>query len=141
MIHQSIYLSKYDWMCSIWYAQTKYNLAGVMTDLQWIDCPTYKQREFLDMMNEGRYNCGMTYSNFDLRESVMVVGLADSEEQYTNSITHEIGHLAEQISEADGLDMHSEKPYYLMGDIAQRMYPVSHKLTCPSCGCDKKHRI
>lgn len=138
MIHQDIYIKEYDWMCSIWYARTKYNIAGVLTDLQWMDCPPYRQREFMSLMEKSEYNNGMTYSNYALRQSVMVIGLATDEDQYANSITHEIGHLAEQIAESEQIDMHSEEPYYLMGAIAQRMNKVSHEFTCPSCHCKKK---
>lgn len=135
MIHQPFYLEQYDWTVSVWYAKSKYNLAGVATDLNWLECPDRLFNEAISLMQRGEFNCGFTYSNYDKRESVVVVGLANSPEQYANSVAHECGHLAVQIAEADNIDFHSEQFCYLIGKIAEKMHPISHKLSC--CHCSK----
>ena len=138
MIHQDIFIRDYGWKVSVWYAVRGYRIAGVLTDLRLAGCPPEEMLEFRRFMDRCEYDKGMTYSNTDTRESVMVIGLAGCAEQYANTIAHEAGHLAENIASECGVDLRSEEFCYLIGKIAEKMYPVSHRLTCPECMNGKK---
>lgn len=78
-------------------------------------------------------NTGLTYSNPRYRESVMVIALTSSPEEFQNSFDHEKGHLVKHISQAFGIDPYGEEEQYLSGDIGQLMFPVAKQFLCEHC--------
>lgn len=79
------------------------------------------------------FDCGLTCSNPKKRESVMVVGVASSAEEFYNTLIHEQTHVAMHIAEAIGVDYTSEEFAYLMGDIARQLWPVAAHYLCDCC--------
>lgn len=127
-------MRKYDWRVKIYYAVDTYFADEIVDDLIRIGCRGKNLTEAKENLWSGNLDSGLTYSNYDTRQTIMVIGLARNKAQYTNSITHEIGHLAKHIAEALHIDPNSEEVCYIQGDVAEAMYPVSHKLTCCHCG-------
>lgn len=133
MIIQEITLPRYDWMVRIYYAVDTYYADEILDDLIRMGCRGRSLVEASKNLWSAKLDTGLTYSNYKTHESLMVIGLARNKAQYTNSIAHEQGHLVKHIAETYGIDPNSEEVCYLQGDIAEAMYPYSHKLTCSHC--------
>ena len=101
--------------------------------MQRIGCPRGYLRATADNLRKGKINSGVTYTNDRWRCSVVVIGLCNSPEEYANSIAHERAHLVTYIASECGLDLRGEEICYLTGDVARRMYKVSHRLVCGDC--------
>lgn len=78
-------------------------------------------------------NTGITYSNIRNRETVMVIALTSSPEEFQNSLDHEKGHLCRHISRAFDIDPYGEEAQYLSGYVGQKMFPVAKKFLCEHC--------
>ena len=133
MIRWELHLKTIDWHVTVMYAVTCYNIGAVvraMHDAGASDANIKNERRLIESR---KLNQGLTYSNPSTRESVMVVALAESAEQYANSIAHERGHLVAQLTDILGLDWRGEDPCYMAGELAQKMYDVDSQLVCPHC--------
>ena len=84
-------------------------------------------------LTEGRMNTGLTYSDYRRRETVMVISLTSTPEEFQNSWDHEKGHLCRHISKAFGIDPYGEEAQYLSGYVGQKMFPVAKKFLCEHC--------
>ena len=67
-------------------------------------------------------NSGFTFSRPELRMSVMVVAPASSEEQFMNTLVHEIDHLQAAICEYYDVAPGTEEAAYLQGYVMQRVF-------------------
>lgn len=76
---------------------------------------------------------GFTYSNPDIRRSVMVIGKTSSGAQFLNSFVHELRHLIDDIAVADGMGMSGEAVAYLSGDTAMLVADIVSQLSCDHC--------
>ena len=133
MIVQDFYIKGYDWHVKVYYAVTTYWTEDIMRELQSIGCQGNSLRKAYMSLVSGHLNTGITYSNTRRRESVIVIALTSSPEEFQNSFDHEKGHLCRHISEAFGIDPYSEEEQYLSGEIGQRMFPVAKKFLCEHC--------
>lgn len=133
MIRQEIYIPKYDWRVRIYYAVTTYWAGRILSDMERIGCRSVELAKAWRNLRSGDLNTGITYSNFREGETVMVISLTSSPEEFLNSWEHEKKHLARHIEQAFGIDPYSEEAAYLEGTIAQRMFPVARKFICEHC--------
>lgn len=79
------------------------------------------------------YNTGLTYSNFRLRYSVVVIGITTSADEFQNTFDHEKGHLAKHIGEALDIDLFGEEYEYLTGEIGMQMFKIAKRFMCEHC--------
>ena len=133
MIVQDIYLPEYDWHCRVFYAVTGYWADDILYELSEIDCIGKDYRRAQESLYSGRVNTGLTFSNYKLKESVMVIALTSSPEEFAHSFDHEKGHLAKHIAAAYNLDPFGEELQYLSGDIAKEMFPIAKRFLCECC--------
>ena len=134
MIHQEIILDKYDyWHIDVYYGVSHYDVDDIMMRLHQIGCDGRFAKQAYNNLSSSDLNNGLTYSNYDRRKSVMVVGIADSEKQFINTLTHEQMHLATHIGKTYGMDMYGEEVCYLVGKIAEKMFAISSKFLCKCC--------
>ena len=84
-------------------------------------------------LSEGKVNTGLTFSNYDLCATVMVIARTSTPAEFVNSYDHERKHLEAHIADAYNLDPYGERVAYLCGEIGQRMYPVSRQFMCEHC--------
>lgn len=89
---------------------------------------------YQSMMNKA-VDTGLTYSNYAMRESVMVVGMTSDAREFLNSFVHELGHLVAQMAEALGIDHMGEEKQYLAGGLALRMYYAVKDMLCGNYHC------
>lgn len=134
MITQTFVLDSWDsWIVKVYYAVNRYHVARIIRELESIGCSERDLQSAAENMEAGRYNMGLTYSNHKLRRSVMVIGLTDSADEFANTMSHEVGHLAAHIGSALRLDPYGEDLQYLTGDITMKMFPIARQFLCNEC--------
>ena len=85
-------------------------------------------------MESCQINTGLTYSNNDLRETIMVIGMWSSPDEFVNSFSHELRHFTDHIAREFGLESGGEEVAYLTGSIHKELYPVNRMFLC-DCKC------
>lgn len=134
MIRQQIVLDKYDdWEVDVYYGVTHFDVGEIMERLNQIGCDGRTAYLAYQNLSSKGLNTGLTYSNFGTKQSVMVIGIADSSKQFINTLCHEQFHLSAHIGKVYFMDMYGEEICYLMGHIAQEMFKVSRKFICECC--------
>lgn len=76
---------------------------------------------------------GFTFSNPSLRRSVSATRRTNSGPQFLNTSVHEITHIAQDIANADGIDLYGEELAYLVGDITNEISDIVCRMSCPHC--------
>ncbi len=84
-------------------------------------------------MESRRYNRGFTFSNPDLRSAVVAIGPTTSGKQFTNTLVHEVRHVADAIAKSIGYSLDAEEPAYISGDMAEELASVICELGCSKC--------
>ena len=74
-----------------------------------------------------RPNTGYTYTNYDNRRVVSVIGHATSSRQLANTLAHELKHIVEHLSTYYGVSPKSEQSGYLQGYIGARMIVFAYE--------------
>jgi len=133
MIRQEFYISKYDWHVTVYYAVTCYHVYRIISNLFSMGCRPYELQRAYSNMSSGDLDTGLTYSNPQKRQSLMVIGLTSSPAEFQNSLDHEKGHLCKHISKTCGIDPYGEEYQYLSGGVGQRMFPVARRFLCEHC--------
>ena len=72
----------------------------------------------------GQKNTGFTYTDFNKRKSIVGISDTTSQEQFFNTLTHEVKHLQSHICNYYNVDEDSEEAAYLTGYIVQQMHKV-----------------
>lgn len=137
MIYRKLYIPEYDWLTHIFYHVTCYWVDDIIDMLESIDCPEKELRESYENLMACKLNTGLTYSNYRLRESVMVISDTSSAKEFSNSLRHECRHLEDHISIAYGLSVGGEEVCYLAGFIGEELSDDMAMFIC-DCDCHEK---
>ena len=130
MIIQKIHLKEYDWRVVILYEVTNEHLRPVLKILEEMEADYNSVMAATKNISANLLNTGFIYSNYDKKQSLIVVGKASSYSQLLNTISHEINHLETHIATVYNLDQTGEEVCELVGYITQRMSAVFKKLFC-----------
>ena len=130
MIIQKLHIKKYNWRIVILYEVTVEHLKYVLKILNEMDADEEAKEAATRNISANKYNTGFIYSNYINKQSVIVIGKADSSEQLLNTIAHEANHLETHISKVFGFSQAGEESCELIGYIMQRMSAVFKKLLC-----------
>ena len=135
---QEFDIRKYAWHVTVYYLDMQEGDASdeILDDIYRIGCRGKVLDEAERLLRSGKKNTGLTYSNYDRRESVMVIGRSRNASECANTMIHERCHLNAQICTYYGIDPLSEEAAYMAGDIGAKMYDYAHVLLCE--GCRKK---
>ena len=133
MIVQDIYLEKYDWSIRVYYAVNEYFISNILIDLLEMDCDEESFFKIKRLMESEANNIGFTYTNTEMRASLMLIGITDSSEEFQDTFDHEKGHLVMHISSALDIDPYSEDYQYLAGEVGKRMFKIAKKFLCDLC--------
>lgn len=133
MIVQDIYLEKYDWSIRVYYAVNEYFISNILIDLLEMDCNEESFFKIKRLMESEANNIGFTYTNTEMRASLMLIGITDSSEEFQDTFDHEKGHLVMHISSALSIDPYSEDYQYLAGEVGKRMFKIAKKFLCDHC--------
>lgn len=82
------------------------------------------------LMNKNKLNTGFTFTNEDRMIAVVAIGPASSGKEFIDTFIHEIHHLAVAIASNVGVDLESEMPAYLSGDLAREMAEYICNIGC-----------
>lgn len=121
------------WVVDFVFATKVYDVQGILSCLYDAGAAGWMMDEAEELMSEGGYNTGFTYANPGIHRAVVVVGPTTSGAEFTNTLTHEIHHLAVAIASELGIDLESETPAYLAGDSAMALAEVVCELGCEHC--------
>ena len=116
-----------NWNIQILYECTCDDIDFIIETLMGINCPKNYINRALDNLEECKLNSGLTYSNINLKSSVIVINKTSSFSQLINTISHEYYHLICHISKALNIE-DEEKLAYLNGDLNMRSYNFVRKL-------------
>lgn len=117
MRKQRIYLESYDWTVLIGLVHD--DNEDIPTELLKIGCEYDKVAEIHDYFSDGILNKGVTYTNIPNKTNLVLIGDSSSEEEFINSLTHELFHVVIHICSSKGIDLEGEEPCYLMGKLCQ----------------------
>ena len=130
-IHRVLKIGR--WVVDFIFATKYYDVDGILSCLYDAGAPRWVMENAGELMSEGKYNTGFTYTNPAIHRAVVVVGPTTSGAEFTNTFTHEIHHLAVAIASELGIDLESETPAYLAGDSAKALAEVVCELGCEHC--------
>lgn len=131
MIRRRIEIAQ--WTCDVYISIDGYWIEAITRSF--LDCGASDSviRRIQENMERDDMDSGFTYSNPDIRRSVMVIGKTSSGPQFLNSFIHELRHLVDDIAKADGMEMSGEGVAYLSGDTAMTMADIVCRLSCDHC--------
>lgn len=116
-----------EWKIKIVYDCTCDDIDYIIETLEEINCPHYYIKEALNNLETCNLNIGLTYSNLNLKSSVIIINKTSSVFQLINSISHEYFHLICHLQK--GLEIESEEELAtLNGDLNMRSYEVIQKI-------------
>jgi len=121
------------WIVDFLFATRRYDIDGVLGCLYDAGAPEWAIEQAEELMMACDYNCGFTFSNPERFRAVVVIGPASSGEEFIDTLTHEIHHLAVAIASELGIDLESETPAYLAGDSIRELADVVCELGCRHC--------
>ena len=131
MLHRVLLIGK--WVVDFVFATKSYDIDGALSCLYDAGAPRWVMTEAEELMSEGNKNTGFTYANPAKRRAVIVIGPTTSGAEFTDTLVHEIHHLAVAIASELGIDLESETPAYLAGDSARALAEVVCELGCEHC--------
>ena len=133
MIRHDVYLPRYDWRVTIYYSVTCYYMYEILDALRAIGIDRHSIGKAYRNLASGQLDTGLTYSNPQRGESVMVISTASSPEEYANSIAHESQHLLKHICKTCDIDPYGEEVCYLAGELAAQIHHHASALYCNDC--------
>lgn len=134
MIIQDITIKRVRWNVRIYHAVDAMYAEEILDDLISIGCKGEMLRDAKENLWRGAVNSGMTYSNLETRQTIMVIGLTSSAGEYWNSIDHERNHLLQHIAQCCGIDIYGEEISYISGEFIRSVYnSPARELLCECC--------
>jgi hypothetical protein len=134
MIVKDLYIDNFDWHVRIFYAVTCYWTDRIIQELRDIDCPEKDIRKARANMSNCNPNNGITYSNYRLRKTVMVIGMWTDPGEFENSFNHEKEHFTGHLINALDLEVGGEEISYFSGNFSQYLFPINRMFLC-DCKC------
>ena len=75
-------------------------------------------------------NTGMTLTSFPDMMTVMFIGRATSDEEWFNTLIHELRHTVDHIDDFYQVSLDSEPSAYLQGEIGRQLFPIIIQKLC-----------
>ena len=134
MISQQFYIGNKDWKIRAYYGVEFITDRDIVYNaLTQSGCEESNARKALRVLMDK--DTGYTFSNLDKKESVVCASCASGFDEMFSTITHEIKHVVEHISDYYDIDPKSEESAYLQGEISKQMYKAVALAICPKCNC------
>lgn len=108
MIIQRLILREYNWAITILYQCDCRDTKEILYHLQSIECPQALQDDAYNNLITCNSNTGLTYSNYRLGRTIMVINKTDSPKELLNTITHECYHFICQLDKAKSIKNEEE---------------------------------
>ena len=75
---------------------------------------------------------GMTLTSFKDKMSVLFISGSSSDEEWFDTLIHELRHVVDHISEYYDVGSMGEPPAYLQGEIGRQFFPIIIDRFCPT---------
>lgn len=131
MIHRILYLGR--WIVDFLFAEKEYDIEEVLSMLYEMGASYDVLTMCKDLMQDGGYNTGFTYTDQELFNALVVIGPTSSGAEYIDTLVHEIHHLAVAIASKLNIDLEGETPAYLAGDAARELADIVCRMGCTCC--------
>lgn len=133
MIKQRIYDKSTNWRVHVYYVATEPNGEEIMVQLERIGCQGRNLEAAYDNLTSGKLDTGLTYTNSESHESVVVIAKTSTALEFLQSLTHEFGHLSNHVAEYYGIPLDGEEVRYICDGLLERTWPISRELLCDCC--------
>ena len=131
MIERTLKIGR--WHVEFYFATDGYDMDVLLDRLFDFGAGASVMRQALELMDDGKENTGFTFSNPYDKVAIVAIGPTSSGEEFINTLTHEVHHLAVAIASELGIDLESETPAYLAGDSAMALAEVVCEFGCRHC--------
>lgn len=136
MIHRVISVGR--WVVDIVVSDKRYDIDGIVSLLYDIRIPKSIVNEAIDIMESENMDTGFICTNDKIMRAVIVVGNYSSGEEFLNTLSHEVHHLAVAIAKNVGVELDEELPAYINGDTIYDLASLVCEFGCPKCQNDKR---
>ena len=131
MIHRVLKIGH--WVIDFVFVTKVYDEEAILAFLYEFDASYSVMRRAYKIMKGNKPNRGFTFANPDLRRALVVVGPTSSGKEFTNTLSHELHHLAVAIAKSIGYDLEGEGPAYIQGDATMALIETICELGCEKC--------
>lgn len=138
ILAQEFTLTKWDWRVRVFYVVDLIPIDFIIEELYDIGCTERDVDDAVKVLDNGKDNRGITFSNDEERESIIVIGETSCPAQFSNSFDHEKLHLIMHIARVDNIDPFGEELAYLAGEIGLQTFPIAKRFLCEHCREDLK---
>lgn len=138
ILAQEFTLAKWDWRVRVFYVVDLIPIDFIIEELYGIGCSEKDVDNAIEVLDNGKDNRGITFSNDKERESIIVIGETSCPAQFSNSFDHEKLHLTMHIARVDNIDPFGEELAYLAGEIGFQTFPIAKRFLCEHCREDLK---
>ena len=123
MIQQNVKIREIGWNLRIFYCpKTASQCSIVLQRLFDAGCTGKNYRRAMALLNSGAWNVGLTYTNKESRETIIVVGCSSDIAEFINTLTHEMNHFIEHAMEALHIESGTEDEAYFTGEFFELLY-------------------
>ena len=131
MVRQTLRIGR--WLVYFFFLTDDYDRETIMSFLETFDASDEVIQRVEDIMSDWHFNWGFTFSNPDIRRSVVVIGPSSSGAEFVNSLAHELHHLSVAIADSLGYELNGETPAYIQGDTMGEFLSLICELGCERC--------
>lgn len=133
MIVQEFNLLTVPWQVTVFYHSSRRHLGFIVPALVDAGCNGEILDDIVEFLHKGEKNTGCTWSDEELKMSVIVISETTDAAQFNDTYDHEKGHLAMHICQIEGINPFSEKYQYITGEIGRTMFPAAQYFLCDGC--------
>lgn len=133
MIRQRIYDKSTNWRVHVYYVVTEPNAEEILCQLEQTGCKGRNLKAAYENLTSGKLDTGLTYTNSERHESVVVIAKTSTALEFAQSLTHELGHASNHIAEYYGIPLDGEEVRYICDGLLERTWTISRELLCDCC--------
>ena len=133
MIRVEVYIPKWNYLVHCFFEVSIEYMDDIMALLLGMNIEPDNARRIHSILSRNELNTGFCYTNEIIREAVIVISKTSSAEEFVNSFSHEVYHLASFIGKQFNLDPVGEDNAYLVGEITNDVFPYIKHLMCDCC--------
>lgn len=130
---QEFKLDDWNWHVKVFYVVDLIPIDYIIEQLEGIGCDNKDIESAIEVLDSKEYNRGITFSNNETRESIIVIGETSCPAEFSHSFDHEKLHLTMHVAKQDNIDPFSEELAYLAGDIGFKTFPIAKYFLCEHC--------
>ena len=120
------------WIVDFLFVMKRYDEGAIVAILKDFNAAPSVIDRAREIMEANELNKAFTFANPEIKRALVVIGPTSSGDEWLDSFTHEIRHLADAIAKSIGYKLDSEPPAYLTGDTTKALA----KTIC-DFGCNK----